>query len=189
MKRLVLVSLLSVSLLSGSLLSASAVAETKEVYLNRDIGFNVKGYKYNQEELPCELDTYLVEDLVERGKEQELEFKTVGTGDTITKSDAPVLAIEINSLSLGKEGFNFGRRGAGNVLPAVQVTAGLIREEDQGETVLAKHSCAILNVNQVSPGSSGVLDMGTYGVSVCDATKKCLRDLSSDIVDWVKPQV
>jgi len=56
-------------------------------------------------------------------------------------------------------------------------------------TLTAKHSCAILHVNEVSPGSSGILDMGTYGVTVCDATKKCLRELNNDVVDWVKPQV
>lgn len=184
MKVLILVSVFIVSLVS-----VNAVAQTKEVYLNRDIGFNVKGYKYNQEELPCEVDKYLVEDLVERGKKQDLNFTTVGTGDKIDKPNAPVLAIEIDSLSLGKEGFNFGRRGADNVLPAVKVTAALIRGEDQGGNVLAKHSCAILHVNEVSPGSSGILDMGTYGVTVCDATKKCLRELNNDVVDWVKPQV
>ncbi|MCF2948968.1 hypothetical protein L0668_12675 [Paraglaciecola aquimarina] len=177
------------SVLSMYLLASSAFAQDKEIYLNRDLGFNVEGYNYNQKELPCEVDKYLVKDIVSRGKQQNLVITTVGTGDSIAKSDAAVLAIEIDSLSLGKKGFNFGANNENNVLPAMKVTVGLIKGSEQGGTVLAKHSCAILTINQVSPGSSSVLDMGTYGMSVCDATHKCLNDLSKDIVDWVMPQL
>ncbi|MGJ8680824.1 hypothetical protein [Paraglaciecola sp.] len=178
-----------VSVLAFSLLSINVVAKPKEVYLNQDLGFNIKGFNYNQKQLPCEVDKYLVNDIVKRGKKQDLNVTTVRTGDKISNPEVPVLSIEVNALSLGKKGFNFGKKVKNNTLPAMTVTAGLIRGKEQGGTILAKHSCAILTINQLSPGSSSVLDMGTYGVTVCDATKKCLKDLSKDIVNWVEPQL
>ncbi|WP_158100530.1 hypothetical protein [Neiella marina] len=55
--------------------------------------------------------------------------------------------------------------------------------------ITAKHSCAISTIQQVSPAVSSVLDMGSYGVTVCSATERCLNDLSKDIVHWVKLQL
>lgn len=188
MKMLSLISIVAMSLVSNNVLAGSGATE-KQLYLNKNLGFNVKGYNYNQKELPCNVDSYLVNDIVSKGKKENINITTVGTGDTIAKSDIPVLAIDIDHLALGKKGFNFGKKGSTSVLPSMKVTVGLFQGKDKGGDVLAKHSCAILTLNQVSPANSGILDMGTYGMTVCDATRKCLHDLSKDIVDWVAPQL
>ncbi len=160
----------------------------KTLYLNRDVGFNVQGYNYNQKQLPCDVDNFLVDDIAYRSVDYNLDIKTVGTGDPVPKSDIPVLAIEIDHLALGKKGFNFGK-SKNSVLPSMQVTVALIRDEKFGGNILAKHSCAILTLKDVSPATSGILDMGTYGMTVCDATQKCIKDLSKDIVEWVVPKL
>ncbi|MDU0355253.1 hypothetical protein RS130_16280 [Paraglaciecola aquimarina] len=169
--------------------STGASTDSTSLYLNRDLGFNVEGYNYQQKEFPCDVDKVLVKDIVARGTKQNLTIETVATGDSIPQSTAPILAIEIDHLNLGKKGFNFGNTKAKNALPSMKVTVGLIRNEEQGGTLLAEHSCAILTLNQVSPANSSILDMGTYGLSVCDVTHKCLTDLSHDIVDWVTTQL
>lgn len=184
------VKLLSFATICSIAFTANVFADgsSKSMYLNRDLGFNVEGYKYNQKALPCEVDKHLISDIVKRSEEQDIKVKTVGTGDTIAKTTDPILSIEINTLSLGKDGFNFGKK-SDSVLPSMKVTVGLIRDKALGGTVLAKHSCAIMTIADVVPTASSVLDMGSYGVSVCDATKKCLKDLSKDIVQWVAPQL
>jgi hypothetical protein len=54
--------------------------------------------------------------------------------------------------------------------------------------VIAKHTCAIMTLNEFTP-STNILDMGSTGTTVCSATRKCLRDLSKDVVEWMAPQV
>ncbi|MDN4502002.1 hypothetical protein QX776_06295 [Alteromonadaceae bacterium BrNp21-10] len=185
MKKLVLAPVFIIACLSHSVLAAT---EAKEIYLNKDLGFNIEGYKYDQKALPCDVDTFLVEDIVARGEQENLKITTVGTGDSIPNSGAPILAIEITALALGKDKFNFGVR-SDKKLPAIKVTAGLITGDKESDTILAKHSCAIMTLQDISPATSNILDLGTYGVSVCDATRKCLKDLSKDIVQWVGPLV
>ena len=181
MKKLVFTPLLVMVLSS---LSLPALAETtpKELYLNKDLGFNVEGYKYNQASLPCDIDKFLVDDIVHRGAEENIKVNVVGNGDSIPNTGAPLLAIEINALSLGKDKFKFGVRND-SVLPAVKVTAGLISGNGEDDMILAKHSCAIATLQELNPNnSSNILDLGTYGTTVCDATQKCLKNLSKDIV-------
>jgi len=187
-------SLLKQSLLIPALLYAAFATAAPEpaaldakaplVYINQNIGFNVKGYNYKQSEYPCDIDKVLVSNLVEQAKKGGIRFEPVGTSDKILNGVIPVVAIDIEQLVLGNEERQFGTRQS-NPLPKVQVTAALIK--GQGEMVTAKHTCAIMTLNEFTPSTS-VMDMGT-GVTVCDATRKCLRDLSKDVVAWVSPQI
>lgn len=168
--------------LGASPLLAYAKDEQAQVYINQNIGFNVPGYKYEQNAFPCEIDKKLVAFLVEDGRKSGLEVTAVGTAEKIQNGKIPVIAIDIEQLVLNKD-FQMGARSSG-VLPKVQVTAAVIKGD--GLTT-AKHTCAIATLNEFTPSSS-VLDLGT-NVTVCDATHKCLKDLSKDIVEWFSPQV
>lgn len=154
------------------------------VYVNQNIGFNVKGYKYKQSEFPCEIDKVLVSNLVERAQGDGIRLEAVATADKIRNGVVPVLAIDIEQLVLGGQDRQFGVKQDMS-LPKVQVTAALIKGDDM---VTAKHTCAIMTLNEFSP-STDILDMGNTGTTVCSATRKCLRDLSKDVVSWMSPQV
>ncbi len=166
-----------------SLVAASASAQKPQVYVNQNLGFNVEGFNYAQSNFPCEIDKVLVESLVAQGNSQGLNMEAVGTADKIRNGVIPVLAIDVEQLVLGEK-YKFGTRSKSN-LPMVKVTAALITSPE--DFVSAKHSCAIATLNEFTP-SSNVLDMGTTA-TVCAATRKCLNDLSKDIVQWIEPQL
>lgn len=153
------------------------------VYVNKNIGFDVKGYNYKQSEFPCGIDKALVNDLVEQAQVGGIRLEPVGTADKIRNGVVPVLAIDIEQLVLGGEKRQFGTTSKSN-LPKVQVTAALVKGDNM---VTAKHTCAIMTLNEFTP-SSDVVDLGTTA-TVCDATRKCLKDLSKDVVEWMSPQV
>jgi len=164
--------------------AASEGANTPLVYINQNIGFNVKGYKYKQSEFPCEIDKVLVSNLVERAQSDGIRLEAVATADKIRNGVIPVLAIDIEQLVLGGQDRQFGVKQS-LTLPKVQVTAALIKG---GDMVTAKHTCAIATLNEFTP-SSNILDLGNTGTTVCSATQKCLRDLSKDVVAWMAPQL
>jgi hypothetical protein len=164
--------------------SAPLDAKAPLVYINQNIGFNVKGYKYKQSEFPCDIDKVLVSHIVDQAKRDGIQIEPVGTTDKILNGVIPVVAIDIEQLVLGSEERQFGTKQS-NTLPKVQVTVALIKGKD--DMVTAKHTCAIMTLNEFTP-STNVLDLGN-GVTVCSATRKCLKDLSKDVVEWVSPQV
>lgn len=193
-KSLINCSLLKLSLLVPALLcpvfaaaapeSAPLDAKAPLVYVNQNIGFNVKGYKYKQSEFPCDIDKVLVSNLVDQAKKEGIRLEPISTADKILNGVIPVVAIDIEQLVLGNEERQFGTKQS-NPLPKVQVTVALIKGKDN--MVTAKHTCAIMTLNEFTP-STDVLDLGS-GVTVCSATRKCLKDLSKDVVEWVSPQV
>lgn len=160
-------------------------AKAPLVYVNQNLGFNVKGYKYEQSGFPCELDKVLVSNLVEQAHTDGIKLEPVSTAEKIRNGVIPVLAIDIEQLVLGDESRQFGTKQSSK-LPKVQVTVALVKGKD--DMVTAKHTCAIMTLNEFTP-STNVLDLGSTGTTVCSATRKCLRDLSKDVVDWMAPQV
>jgi hypothetical protein len=171
--------LLCLSILSPLSYSAE---QNNVIYINENMGFNVPGYKYAQSEMPCDIDKNLVSYLIEDSAKANLDMQAVSTAEKVNNGTIPVLLIDIEQLALGKE-HSYGTTARDN-LPKVQVTAALLIA-DQLET--AKHTCAIATLNDLTP-SSDILDLGV-SYSICSATKKCLKDLSKDIVEWVVPQV
>jgi hypothetical protein len=160
-------------------------AKAPLVYVNKNIGFNVKGFKYKQSEFPCDIDKVLVTNLVDQAQADGIRLEPVGTADKIRNGIVPVLAIDIEQLVLGGEERQFGVK-QGSSLPKVQITAALVKGKDN--MVTAKHTCAIMTLNEFTP-SSNVMDLGSNGVTVCSATRKCLKDLSKDVIGWIEPQI
>ncbi|WP_039913377.1 hypothetical protein [Cellvibrio mixtus] len=166
--------------------SAPTGTHTPLVYINQNVGFNVPGYKYKQAEFPCDIDKVLVGNLVEQANVDGINLEPVGTADKILNGSVPVLAIDIEQLVLGEDKKRqFGTKRSSN-LPKVQVTVALVKGKQ--DIVTTKHTCAIMVLNEFTP-SSNVLDLGTPGTTICSATRKCLKDLSSDIVNWMAPMV
>ncbi len=160
-------------------------AKAPLVYVNKNIGFNVKGFKYAQSEFPCDIDKVMVSNLIDQAKNEGIRLEAVSTVDKIRNGVVPVLAIDIEQLVLGGEKRQFGTKQDSN-LPKVQITAALVKGKDN--MVTAKHTCAIMTLNEFTP-SSDIVDMGSNGVTVCAATRKCLKDLSKDVVAWIEPQI
>ncbi|MCR6652037.1 MAG: hypothetical protein NVV73_11320 [Cellvibrionaceae bacterium] len=171
------------SALALSAVVCQAAAEPPQAYINENFGFNVKGYSYNQSEFPCDIDKNLVALLLERGNKQGLRLEAARTADKLRNGTIPVIAIDVEQLVLGSKEHTYGAEPH-STLPKVQVTAAVIKGH---ELVTAKHTCAIATLNQLTP-SSNVLDLGTSS-TVCSVTRRCLRDLSKDIIDWAAPQL
>lgn len=155
-----------------------------DLYINQHLGFNVKGYNYTQSSFPCDIDKHLVEYIVERSAANGLKAEPVTTADKIRNGVIPVLAMDIEQLVLGSKERTYGADNPKSTLPKVQITAAVIKGDDM---VTAKHTCAIMTLNNLTP-SSNVLDLGTT-TTVCSATRKCLKDLSKDVVDWATNQM
>lgn len=185
-RALVKLTLITLSL-SAVVLSQPSFAsdESKLVYLNQNIGFNVTGYKYEQSQFPCDIDKVLVQRLTEQAKTRGIQLEPVATADKILNGVVPVVAIDVEQLVLGGKERQFGTKQT-SPLPKVQITAALVKGKD--EIITAKHTCAIMTLNEFTP-STNVLDLGSTGTTVCSATRKCLKDLSKDVVDWVIPQL
>ncbi len=165
--------------------ASSLDAKAPLVYVNQNVGFNVKGYKYKQSEFPCNIDKVLVSNLVDRASASGIRMEPVATADKIMNGVVPVLAIDVEQLVLGGDKRQFGTKRSSN-LPKVQVTVAMIKGKD--DMVTAKHTCAIMTLNEFTP-STNVMDLGGNGVTVCSATEKCLKDLSKDVVEWMSPMV
>jgi hypothetical protein len=172
-----------VSALALSTIALHAAAEQPQAYINENLGFNVKGYKYSQSEFPCDIDKKLVALLLDDGKKAGIQMEAVSTADKIRNGVIPVVAIDIEQLVLGSKEHTYGAE-THSTLPKVQVTAAVIKGDG---LVTAKHTCAIATLNELTPSSS-VLDLGT-NTSICSVTRRCLRDLSKDIIEWVAPQL
>jgi hypothetical protein len=156
--------------------------QTPDIYLNQSLGFNIKGFNYQQSDFPCEIDKTLVLTLISQSKKEGIRMEPTASPDKISNGVIPVLAIDIEELVLNEK-FRFGSNAKSN-LPRVGVTAAIIKGEKGKDTITAKHTCAIASLNKFTP-SSNILDMGTT-TTVCKATQKCLRELSKDIVQWVE---
>ncbi len=173
------------------LLPTLAAAGSKpKVLLNQDIGFAVKGYKYDQESFPCNIETMLVERIVKDGKRSDIDIEPVSLAN-LPPSDSPILAIDIQRMSLGSKEHAYGVKNKRvSRLPSIGVQVALVSGQGSDATVLtAKHSCAFVNFNQLNPTITSVLEIGAPGLSICDVTRKCLIELSDDIVDWLEPQL
>jgi hypothetical protein len=172
-------------LLLISLLLAAGASAAPAAYINQNIGFNVKGYKYSQSQFPCEVDKVLVEEIVSRSTREGISIVPVATADKIQNGVIPVIAIDIEQMVLsGDPDHHFGIK-TNQQLPKMQVTAAVVKGK---EIVTAKHTCAIVTLREFTP-SSDVTDLGTPGVTMCTAMRKCIKDLSKDIVDWAEPQL
>lgn len=173
------------------MLPATALGAQEEMgkphfYINPTLGFNVEGYNYSQAEFPCQIDSVLVEKITDYATKEGLNVQARGAERALKDADVPVLAMDITALSLGED-YSFGTKSRTN-LPSVQVTAALVGKQFTQGMLTAEHSCAISTLSEFTPSSS-VLDLGTYGTTVCSATHKCLGRLARDIVKWAKPQV
>ncbi len=155
---------------------------TVNLYINKNIGFNVEGYKYTQQEFPCDLDHLLVNHLLEESQQRHLDAEAVATADKINNGVIPVLALDVDQLVLTEE-VQYGPKSH-HPLPKVKVTAALVKGED---SVTAPHMCAITALSEFT-SSSNILDMGTVA-TVCTAVNRCLQRLSDDVVDWLEPQL
>jgi hypothetical protein len=157
--------------------------ETKDkslVYINKNIGFNVPGYNYAQTEYPCDIDVMLVNNLIKKADKKNIQLEPVNTLEKIKNGTIPVLAIDIEQLVLGDKKFGTQQD---STLPKVQITAALIKGKDM---VTAKHTCAIATLYELNPNSN-VMDLSAP--TVCSATRKCLKDLSTDVIEWIEPQL
>lgn len=181
-----LLTLLAAFIFPTTVLGDTEQRHKPDFYLNPALGFNVEGYHYSQAEFPCEIDSVLVKRITDYAESAGLDVQVGGVEDTPKNANAPILAIDIEALTLSED-FSFGKKSRGN-LPSAQVVAALIGKHFPEGMVSAEHSCAITSLNEFT-SSSSVLDMGTYGVTVCSATHKCLGRLARDIVKWAKPQL
>lgn len=64
-------------------------AAPNKVYLNENVGFNVKGYKYTQKEFPCEVDKKLMVSMLDQGKKQNIPMELAGTPEKLRNGTIP----------------------------------------------------------------------------------------------------
>lgn len=153
------------------------------VYINKSIGFNVEGYKYQQPALPCDVDIHLVELMRKRGNKSGLTMEVVEGKEKIKNGTIPVILIDIEQLSL-RQSKTYGESNNFN-LPKIQITAGILKGD---EIQIAKHTCAMTKEDKFTMPTDKIL-LNHPNISICSEAQKCLKDLSKDVVFWVKSQL
>lgn len=158
--------------------------ETKPiVYINKNIGFNVEGYKYQQPAYPCDVDKNLVDLLIKESTRSGLNMESIETKEKISNGKIPVLLIDVEQLTL-KDNINYGNSNNFN-LPKIQITAGILKGTDLQTT---KQTCVSARADSLMmPTDSIILNHGD--ILVCAEAQRCLEDLSKDVVAWIKPQL
>lgn len=181
MRKLIHITLISLCALSSSI---HANEQSPLIYINKNIGFNVDDYKYDQPALPCDLDKNLVDLLITESTKSDIKMESVETADKIRNGTIPVVLIDIEKLVLGEE-HKYGEKANSN-LPKIQITAAILKGED---VQAAKHTCAIAMLSDHPLMLTDVVTYNRPAVAKCDAVNKCLEDISKDVVEWLKPQV
>lgn len=189
MKRLhtLLASLVTATIVSGCSSAPQLTKDAPTVYLNESFGFTVEGYRYDQSEIPCKIDTSLVDNLVKRAAKQNINMEVVSSPEKIHDSDVPVLAIDIDGLILGKEKERRFGKDTYSDLPSITLTTAYIKKRPERDVSTHEHACAISRLNEFTP-STNVMDLG-YTTTVCSAARKCTIELSNEILDWLAPQI
>lgn len=181
MKTLLYITLLSLCMVNATTLHAKD--SNPLVYVNKHVGFNIEGYNYKQPALPCDVDKRLVELLVKKADNADIDMQIVDSKEKVENGDVPVVLIDFEQLTLGED-HNYGTEANFN-FPKIQINAGVLKNQ---ELQTAKHTCAIaLSTPSVMP--TDVVKYNVPAVSICTEAQKCLEDLSTDVVDWLKPQV
>lgn len=177
--------LLSITLISLCAFSTNIFAKDKNplIYVNKNIGFNVTDYKYNQPEFPCSIDINLVDSLITQSSKADITMESVETAEKIRNGKIPVVLIDIEKLVLGEE-HKYGEK-TNSHLPKIQITAALLKGND---LQTAKHTCAIAMFSDPLM-STDVITYNRPPVARCEAVNKCLKDISKDVVEWLQPQV
>lgn len=169
--------------LTLALATPSVLAEKNaDLYINQNIGFNVEGYKYTQQEFPCQLDQLLVSHLIDESEQRQIQARAIGSYEEINNGVIPVLAIDVEQLVL-TEDVQYGPKSQ-HPLPKVAVNTALVVGD---EVVMQPHSCAITALSEFT-SSSNILDMGTVA-TVCTAINRCVNRMSDDIIEWVQPKI
>ncbi len=174
LKRFVLAGVLLSGVFSGSL-----VAKESTLYLNSKIGFDVDGFSYSQEAYPCDVDQQLTDFVVKKAAQRGIDIEAVDTPDKIFDQSKPLLAIDIQQLVLTPD-VQYGPK-SNQVLPKIMLKTALNK---YGDVQLETHQCAIATLSEFT-SSSDILDMGTVA-TVCSAVRRCARNVSSDVVDWLE---
>lgn len=165
-------------------LNINASEQKPHVYLNENIGFNVEGYKYKQAALPCEVDVNLAKLVLKKANKSGLNMEGVTSAKKVRNGTIPVLLIDIEQLSL-RQGETYGKSKNFN-LPKIQVTAAVLKGTD---LQTAKHTCAMTSKDNFTMPTDNITLNSPASTQTCAIAKKCLKDLSKDIVEWLKPQV
>lgn len=186
MKILTFIPLLALALASTLTQAAKLSADAPLVYVNENFGFNVKGYRYEQSQIPCKLDTYIVKSLIKKAAAKNIRVEAVHTAEKIHSKEASVLVIDIDGLILGGKDRSYGMKKT-NKLPSIKITAALVNNATSTHAI-EKHQCSIVALHEFSP-SSNILDLGHTSATVCSAARKCARDLSADLVKWLGSQL
>lgn len=178
--------LLCITLICFCGITSSINAKESEplVYINKDIGFNVEGYDYKQPALPCDVDKNLVNLLVKRSQKSHINMVAVEGKEKVQNGTVPVVLIDIEQLVLD-ESHNYGKSTNSN-LPKIQITAGILNGKDIQTT---KHTCAIATTSSNLLMTTDKVVYHRPVGDICTEAKKCLEDLSKDVVEWLKPQV
>lgn len=163
--------------LSGCSNIVGTKANVSTVYLNKSIGFDVAGYNYSQTDLVCDLDSYLVDSLVSRASDHNIQI--LDSSQSVGASGTPIIAVDIDELVIGQNDQDF--TGHMLVEPKLGITLALI-DGDQGMINRTSSSC-------VSFGNQLVLENAASGRSNCGLLKQCARRLSDDVMAWLAPQL
>lgn len=168
--------LTSVLLVAACSSAPTVNGDAKTVFINENVGFAVKGYSYEQDGLVCDIDNYLINTLVDRAAEKNINLVRVKTA----AQQGPLLALDIESLVIGQNKRDYVGNNA--VEPEIGVAAGLLVKGRAPELTTISHQCVAFSDQVALSNTAG-------GSSNCSNLNKCARRMSGDIIDWLAPQI
>lgn len=178
MKQFTLVAAVSAMFLAGCSSSPTVSDTAKTVHLNKNIGFAVKGYSYEQEELSCNLKAALVEQLQKKAAQSNIKLVTTSKVSELKAADR-ILALDISELRLNSE--DRDHVGHSMTEPKLGVMAAFADQTSDNDIATIEKSCtAFTNTKALDGAASG---------GVCHQLLSCTKRLSAKVIDWLEPQL
>jgi len=167
-----------VGLLSACTQQSQLDESSPVVYINKNLGFAVKGYSYEQQGLVCDIENYLVESLVNAAAYEGIRLELVSTAQQ-TQSKARLLALDIDTLKSGQNKRDFVGHQA--VEPELGVVAAYVDRDKGTDVLMSNHKCVAFS-DQMGLDSAG-------SSSNCNLLRQCARRLSGDVISWLAPKL
>lgn len=180
----------SALLLNACSSSPTLTDDARTIHLNTNIGVNIKEYQYSQPQLPCDIDSKLIEHIGDRAATKNIRIITADTYMEMENADY-LLAIDVTDLPNSSER-NFV--GSKSVSPKLGIQAIVINKKNpqSSNQVFDEHCTGLISTGgSVDFGADGghANRGGSTQNNVCKALRSCSKKLSNKLTRWLVTDV
>lgn len=187
-KSIKLINLISgVIAISACSSSPTVTHDAPTIYLNSNVGLNLEEYKYSQNQMTCDVDNELIDNITLTAAKENIRVLQVYTYLEMEAADN-VLAIDITDLPNSTETNYSGSR---NVSPKLGISAAYIEKGTNTSRSLNfdDHCTGRFSHGGSHTNAAGQTTGGGSGPGICREVRRCARKISANITNWLVKDV